>query len=405
MSEKYSRPNQGLVGLMILCVFIAILPYSGTVALRLSLLLVLSLFAIVQYISFRHDIPFLPAVTRFFMPWLLVSGVSLIYSIDFAYSLGEIKNEIVYTFLAFWSAWIIVRSEIAWRWFARAVVCSGIVMTIWMAVHFAYNHSWYINAKYFPGVAMYSGTYLMLWPVLAWVAWRERGIFYGYFAVVALLGCTTLAIGSMQRTLWVGVAAQVLALTMLGMRDQSQWRHRRWILVLGAIFISAALVAAVTYMRYGLQNIAGVNVGDIRFAVWDDMLVAVLEHPLWGAGFGREAMKMLHPELIPQSNTEVWHAHNLWLDYGFMMGVPGILCALLWLYGLVTFYARKMFEASARQYALLGIMIAVGMVVRNMTNDTFVREQSLIFWTVNGALLGLITQMKAITQPRNVLAP
>ena len=36
-----------------------------------------------------------------------------------------------------------------------------------------------------------------------------------------------------------------------------------------------------------------------------------------------------------------------------------------------------------------GIALVLGVFLRNMVNDMFVRDQALLFWALNGMLLGL----------------
>ena len=44
----------------------------------------------------------------------------------------------------------------------------------------------------------------------------------------------------------------------------------------------------------------------------------------------------------------------------------------------------------ARSCAAAGILIVSGILLRNMTNDLFVRDGALLFWSLNGALLGYL---------------
>lgn len=115
-----------------------------------------------------------------------------------------------------------------------------------------------------------------------------------------------------------------------------------------------------------------------------------------GAGFGREAMKRAYPDLVPQAGPEalLWHPHNVFLTYGIAMGWPGMLVLLGLFLSLCREYWRHLHrpQAFSRLAAIAGIMLVIGVVTRNMTNDFFLRDGALMFWALNGALLGFLSR-------------
>ena len=105
-------------------------------------------------------------------------------------------------------------------------------------------------------------------------------------------------------------------------------------------------------------------------------------------------MKKAYPDLVPTTPpfSLMWHPHNVFLTYGIAMGFPGMLVLAMLFGALIWSYARHLHDPSRerRSYAIVGISMIIGVVVRNMTNDLFLRDGSLMFWAVNGALLGLL---------------
>ena len=78
------------------------------------------------------------------------------------------------------------------------------------------------------------------------------------------------------------------------------------------------------------RNVAEELTRDSRLKSWPSIVRRVLaEHPLEGAGFGRGVMSKADRDLIPEDNPMLWHAHNIFLNYGLQMGLPGML-ALAW---------------------------------------------------------------------------
>lgn len=87
-----------------------------------------------------------------------------------------------------------------------------------------------------------------------------------------------------------------------------------------------------------------------------------------------------------------------WVLRACPLGLPGILVLLLVFAALIATYARHLRAASVdeRMIAIAGIAIIIGIVVRNLTNDLFLRDGALMFWALNGALLGNLAR-----QPRD----
>src|SRR5260221_4377921 len=77
-----------------------VLPFPGTVALRLACLAVAFLVAIALW---RKLAPPPPPCKPLLLAWMAVAFPSLAWAVDPAYSPGEVKNQIVYTMMAFGS--------------------------------------------------------------------------------------------------------------------------------------------------------------------------------------------------------------------------------------------------------------------------------------------------------------
>ena len=116
-----------------------------------------------------------------------------------------------------------------------------------------------------------------------------------------------------------------------------------------------------------------------------------MEHPLTGSGFGRNAMQKATPDLLTPDVPLFWHAHNVFLNYGISMGLPGVL-ALLLVFGCLLRAFWKLARHGndvQRVIGAAGVAMVAGVIARNLTNDFFMRDMSLLFWSLSGLLLGL----------------
>jgi O-antigen ligase len=152
-------------------------------------------------------------------------------------------------------------------------------------------------------------------------------------------------------------------------------------LIAGYSIIDAASLAA------GFEASAQVVNQDVRWPLWQFCLERIADRPLDGGGFGREAFKMLFPDYY-RDHADLWHAHNMVLNKGIQMGIPGMAAFLaLWI-ALTAACARGLRIAELRPWAIAALAMMAGIFVRNMADDFFVRDHALLFWLLAGASLG-----------------
>jgi O-antigen ligase len=193
-----------------------------------------------------------------------------------------------------------------------------------------------------------------------------------------------------QRAFWLVFALQALfALYLLRARGFiaiSPFRVRA--IGVAAVALSALVVVGATAKRDAVPWTQ-----DPRVTNWPAVAARIMEHPLVGKGFGREVMKKAYPDLRSQKYPAFWHAHNMFLNYGLAMGIPGMLALLLLFLALL----RKFWELSragdraTAMAGICGVLLVVGVVARNLTNDFFQRDLALLFWSTAGMLLGYAT--------------
>jgi putative inorganic carbon (HCO3(-)) transporter len=364
-----------------------ILPFPGTVALRLVCLAAAFLVAIALWRRLAPPpVPCKPAL----LAWAAVALLSLAWAVDPAYSLGEIKNEILYTMMAFVSFFAVTRREGDMRKLLVALFTGALVICV-LALESRLRLGAWMDAGIYGGVASFVSYAVVLAPMLLLFGALARG---GRRAAAVLLFLLVLATAfhTLERIVWVTLFAQgTLALLLFRACGLSSLS---WGKLLAAIAVCAALVGAVFLAVQG-ERFRGEDPGtlsrDVRLGQWPEVARQIADHPLVGGGFGRGILSRVRPDLIPKETSQLSHAHNVFLNYGLGTGLPGVL-ALAWVFlALVREYWRLCREREERLKLLgvAGIVLVAGVVLRNQVNDMFIRDQSILFWSLNGMLLGL----------------
>jgi O-antigen ligase len=237
------------------------------------------------------------------------------------------------------------------------------------------------------GSGSYSTYLLALLPVLMWAGYvlpqRRRWALASGLMLLQLF----VALLVEQRAFWLAAALQGLfALYLLRARGFAAISAPR----VRAIGAAAVILCALAIIGATATRDAVSLTQDPRVTSWPAVAARILEHPLIGKGFGRQAMKKAYPDLVSREFPLFTHPHNLFLNYGLAMGVPGILAIFLIFFALL----RRFWEMSRAEDRIVamagicGVMLVIGVVARNLTNDLFQRDSALLFWSIAGMLLG-----------------
>jgi O-antigen ligase len=307
-----------------------VLPFPGTVALRLVCLAVAFLVAIALWRRLAPPaIPCKPAL----LAWMAVAFLSLVWAVDLAYSLGEIKNEILYTMMAFVAFFAVTRDEADLRRLLLALAAGALLLCA-LALESRLRLGLWNSEGIHGGVTAFAGYAIAVAPMLLLLgsrlaaAWSRAAAFALFLLVVAT------AFFTLQRIVWWALALQaVIALILLWRRDILKLRAGTlFACVTGVVLLAAGAFLAVQQMRFDTSSV-GVVAEDIRLGRFQlgPVLHRIAESPAAGAGFGRGVLSKAHRDLIPKNNMLLWHAHNVFLNYGLEMGVPGML-ALAWVF-------------------------------------------------------------------------
>lgn len=395
-----SAPYVGRYYRYLLASFILVLPFAHTVALRLTLLTVVAACAVA--VRLREATPALP------LKWPLaavatISALSIVWAVDPVSSFGEVKNEIAYTFLAFFSAFILTRTRADFVFYTQIILGGFAVLVMLGCAAFELPGRW-AHFGFQGGVGTYS-TYLvtvMPWVLASLVLTRShlaRAALLVFVALSLYAGFLTANRAFFMAMLMVVVTFSALTLPLFSMRMAKR------------IFVGA-LIAAVLAGVIGLfvlvlkgrlgeaVDISGIVersfVGDVRIAFWRDSIEAMRENLWFGVGFGRPSFGYAYPEL--RTSEYFWHAHNMFLNRLAQTGVVGLAALLFLLVALVrqasALYARHQ-TLEVRVIGAAALALLLGVIVKNFTDDFFGRELALLTWTMIGIVLGYTVRHNA----------
>lgn len=366
-------------------VLLFILPFPGTVALRL--LALAAGLTVCAWSWHKEGFPQVPAKAVLLL-WGGCALLSLVTAVDPAYSLSEIKNEIGYSMAAYLGFITLTRTRGDANVFLIALILGNLALSAFALWDNYSSNSVYWNENGRAGGSGSYGTYLVtLLPVLLWAgcvfSQRRRWVLVALLIILQLL--VAVLVG--QRAFWLAAALQGLfALYLLRARGFIAISARR----LQAIGAAAVILSSLAIVGATATRNAVSWAQDPRITTWSAIGGRILEHPLAGKGFGRQTMKKAHPDLVSREYPQFTHPHNLFLNYGLAMGIPGVVAILLVFAALL----RKFWELShsddrvIAMAGICGVLLVIGVVARNFSNDFFQRDLALQFWSIAGMLLG-----------------
>ena len=377
--------------------FLAASLFSHTVALRLLLLVLGGVLAGIAVWQERGSLKPLPPVWIAFALWAAWALASFAWSIEPERSAKEWRNEVVYTGLALWICFVAAQAENAAR-VVLPTIAIGITAAIGVALYtFRLGWEQYLVGLH-SGPGDHSSALLTLLPCLAMAAWytSRAGGPRWVMALFGLLGVlfAASAYATLNRTVWLGVAVQlaVLAGLMLLRSEYTAVTARRAFTICASVAaILLVCFAAVQATREATGIGQTVAKADHRLQLWPEIIEQIGEKPFTGYGFGRGLLRDPLREDFGAIDLHLWHAHNIVLEALLQLGIPGLIFLAVLLGMLVREgwrYSRSMDE---RTFACGIALVAVvaGMLMRNMTDTLFVRQNALLFWGVAGMLLGL----------------
>lgn len=387
-----AKLNIRTIALLPGAVFLIALPFTHTVALRLTMLLVFAVLVVSQ----TTDPKLSPHLKYALIAWAGLAMLSLLWATDPAYSFNEIKNEIGYTLVTFFVFYRATQTQRAWQFLNFALVAGFVAVSISGVFAYWFAPLYWQKGGVHGGVGDYSTYLIMILPLIfLWTLqatdWRARSLLFLLIPLALLGGYLTL-----NRAFWPAFVAVLCVFWILFIFQPSPsvTSSIKLSVVVVALIVAAGLLfilATVTKspVRGTQSEILSETVQkDPRLQLWEFALTQIKERPFTGAGFGRGATKDEFFRHFGDANF--WHAHNLVINYALQLGLGGIVVLAL-VFGALGKEFWAMYRCKnyhARSIGIAGIALLVGTISKNITDDFFVRQHSLLFWAIVGMTLG-----------------
>ncbi len=386
----------------LLAAFLFVLPFSSSAALRNAFLGLAVLALACAGAKGGLARPRFPP-WRVLVPMLAYGAwcaASVAWSVDPAYSRGELRPGLLYpliAFLAFFAATASLEAIDRWAWSLSA----GLAGLGIMAVAEVVLHGWWDPQRWHGDVGFYATHVVLAMPLLAWAFLRSApGALFARAALAASALLTLLATSwNDNRIAWIALAAMtVLAVFLLRERLAGPWRA--WILggTAAAVLAFAALFLLAVEQR--AERLQGTEFAeeaqlahDPRPALWDYAARRHGEAPWAGFGYGRDILRLeFRTGVTPGvDNPRHTHAHNTPVNVLLQGGIVGLALFAWMAAALVREMAAGLRAGTSRKFAaVLGLVLVAGFAIRNMTDDFLVRHNALLAWSLAGAVLGAL---------------
>lgn len=375
-------------GFTLLALYLLILPVSGTTAFRNVFFFVLII--ITGWLAIRRSIKLeMPII----WPWIIYAAIALIsltYAINVDYSLGEIKTEILYGFLAMVLGATWINNRNAFLGLIGILIIGNVILII-ADVYFAYTSKnvWPVlqAAPFKIGVGKFSTYLLIVIPfIAAYIIQPQAKRYFSWGIVLLVLNIAALYFTT-TRIAFICLMGQVFVVAGLLVTSKEKQKFGKKFYVILALLLAIIIDLII---KRGPNEITLIQMieRDSRWDLWVTALNDIRQRPFTGGGYGIHAFKLFHPEFA-KTNGMLWHAHNTILNIGVQIGIPGIL-AFLALIGSVLYKLFSYIRSTDRfvgYFALAGIAAWVGFILKVQTDDFFTRDLALLFWLLSGALL------------------
>jgi O-antigen ligase len=380
-----------------------VVPFAGSAGVRGGLL-VLAAVALCMRLrahlaQLRDHFP--RALLVLFMAWAALAIASIAWSVDRAYTISELKPEVLYATLAF-AFFFLASREDRWRLWWTALVAGTALAVAGTLLQDVLPFA--ISRHSVDGSAGHLSTHLVLvTPLLFALTWpkpwgREQGspALIAALALVVAAGWLTA-----NRMIWPALAAELLAgiaawRVSARAGDVPSRSLARATLAAGIIIVVA--FAASVIERSDRDRAVRVSSStatqlepDLRPRIWAVAAERFREAPLLGHGFGREILAASFIPITPRNmnHPEVRHAHNVFVDVALELGIVGLAIFIAMLLALAREYRHFLADPRIAPLGMMGLAMLAGFIVKNLTDDFLYRHNALAFWAINGMLLGL----------------
>ena len=378
--------------------FLVIAPVTSSSGWRVALLAIAIL--ALAHIAFHHGRHRLAGPLPWHLPalyalWAALATASLAWSADPDYTMAELRREVLYGAFAFGAFFYAATGAGRLRLWGAALIGGTVALALFEIV----------RAHAAPGLAPWHGgpgrfsTHLAL--VAPFLLLLLMGPPEGFgrragLAGIALACFGIAALDTHNRIVWAAFLAALATIALAMAPVVTPGARRRF--AAGIVLAAAALAALfalslaqkldVSYPT--ARSTAETFERDHRHQLWAIAAEAIQERPLAGHGFGREVIERRFRERMAGAGYEfATHGHNLFLNTAVSLGALGVAALTALLMALALEHGRNLSRPGTRVLGAIGLALLASFLVKNLTDDFFNRHNALVFWALNGLLVGL----------------
>jgi len=382
--------------------FLFLAPFAGSAGLRAAMLFIaaLALLAARGRTLFRDE-PRIPRDVGFaYAAWVLLAIASLAWSGLPRYTLSELRAEVLYGTLAFLVFFLAATDASRWRlWWSALmagtlVVLAATIVQEWLPFEIS-RHP--VDG----GPGAWSTHLVLVAPLLFVFAWpppwgEERS---PATLAAALFVVLFAAWDTENRIVWAALGVQLAAAMALwkSMPSMEAARHRnlRGLTVVAAVAVAIAFGASIVERNERFFTAKSPFTAslerDLRPTLWSVAWTQFKAAPWLGHGFGREILAATFLPHTPKGfeHPPLRHSHNMLADIALQLGIAGLATFVALLLALARHYWRFLRDPAVAPLGIIGLTLIAGFLVKNLTDDFLHRHNALVFWALNGMLLGL----------------
>jgi O-antigen ligase len=339
-----------------------------------------------------------PVLVAAFAGWALWSCASALWSVDGAQTASALRGDLLASVLTFAICYVTSAARPEGPRLLAGALVAGLGFWAALAAGLAISpHGWDPRvAHWAPGV--YTTWLVTVLPLLLLLLWPAPAGFHDgprATAVAALVFALAIATARFAdaRAVWVALSASLAVGAACAVGAGARLRALPVGIALVAVALFAVLLADAAVEKAETVYPAGTSVADTvavdpRPQIWRGALAAAAERPLAGHGFGLQILADRMSRV--SSDPKITHAHNLFLGQLVQTGAVGLalfvatIAALAWRYWRLV----RAGDLVLARLGALGLMSVTGFVVRNLTDDFFLRANAKLLFAVQGILLG-----------------
>lgn len=322
---------------------------------------------------------------------------SLAWTVDVDRTLTELRADVVLTAVGTAAILFCVRETPAFRRIVTAILAAFAVLAV-AAIVLAANADPWNDKLMHHGAGTWSTHLVLVAPLILLVrAPPPAGWGGGRLASAAAFALVCLVLAgaraSENRMVWISLLAPLAVVGIAGVaRGGGAWRTNGSRARVALVFLALFVLTALAFVEAASRKADSIRPApvtiersvaeDPRLAIWPFAEQKIRERPWFGHGFAKE---ILGAEFAAKlGDRTLTHAHNAFLSVLLQTGVIGLVL-FLGLYAATAWrfagYARSRDEALAR-VGVAGLAILAGLVLKNVTDDFFVRSNLRFLWGI-----------------------